>query len=109
MKLILAFLLMTGSFAHALFALNGNGKTIVCSAGHSQTWVLNAERTTLQYTVGDKTLGPSHIFYMEDGQDITGKNIDVLYGSEEGYLTLGREMDTFQFAGTDSLVEISCK
>ena len=101
--MILVSTMFVCSNAFATIELANNHKRVVCSADDNQSWVLNAQRTTVKYTVEGESLG---------ALKITKKNTDgktfVSYTTEVGILTLGIR-DTFLFEGDSDESEIECK
>lgn len=104
MKSLIVITLFLSAGAHADFSLADNGQTVECSADDNQSWVLNKNRTTVQYKVEGESLG---------AQEIVDTNTDgktyVSYVTDEGTLTLGKKKDTWQFAEEDQAWEIECE
>jgi hypothetical protein len=103
MKIIIIGLALLGTVAHADYRLASNGKKVVCSGEDNQSWELNKSRTTVKYTVEGESLGAAKITFRN-----TDDESYISYATEEGTLTLG-PTDTYQFAGTTEVFEISCR
>ena len=97
-------MMAVASTAMADFNLAASGKTVVCSADDNQTWVLNAKRTTVKYTVEGESLGAQKITKRDSDGDTF-----VSYTVEQGTLTLSDRGDTFQFDGDQEAGTIDCK
>ena len=95
---------MISSSAMANYALSTNGKTVNCLGGDDQSFVLNAKRSTIKYTVEGESLGPKPILKTDSDGD-TWRS----YTTEEGTLTLSDQEDQYQFKGDDSTMPLKCK
>ena len=99
----LAILIMSSS-AMANLSLAKNGKAVVCYADDNQSWVINAKRTAIKYTVEGESLGPKKIVEIK-----SDRNTFVSYLTSEGTLTLSNEGAFYQFDGETEAGQIECK
>jgi hypothetical protein len=98
MKTVSAILMfaMTFGSAFADFALAQNGKKMVCHSEDNAEFVLNAERTTIKFSVEGESQGPKKIRQKK-------------YETEEGILTLSDQGDTWQPEGESEASPVDCK
>jgi hypothetical protein len=89
--------------AFADFNLANNGKVVECSSADDQTWVLNAQRTTVKFTIEGETQGAKKITKRDSDGDTF-----VAYTTSEGVLTLSDRGDSFQFTGEESEQSLDC-
>ncbi len=106
MKILIGSLvsLVIGSSAMASFDLASNAKKIVCYADDSQSWVLNAKRTTVDFDVEGEGHGPQKILKTE-----SDNSNFVSYTTSEGTLTLSDMGDFFLFNGEPEPAQIRCQ
>lgn len=101
--LIISTILVSSS-AIADYALSTNGKTVKCHAEDNMSWVLNAKRTTIKFTVEGESAGPRKIIKIIDNG-----HSSISYITSEGIFTLSERGDTFLFDGDSIAGEIDCK
>jgi hypothetical protein len=88
----------------ASFKSVSSKKAIICYADDNQSWILNANRTTIKYTVEGESLGALKIFDTK-----TDDETYISFSTEEGTLTLSKKGDFYQFAEEDRPSRITCK
>jgi len=103
-KIILVLGMLVSTLGFSDYKLAMNGKTVKCYADDNQSFVLNAKRTTIKYTVEGESLGAQSIFNVDSDGDTS-----VAYSTEEGVLTLSDQGDTWQFAEEDRANPVECR
>lgn len=98
------FILMIGPSAMANFNLANNGKVVICYADDNQSWVINAQRTAIKYTVEGESSGSKKILKRNSDEETF-----VTYTTSEGTLALNDYGDSFQFKGDIDAGQIRCK
>lgn len=104
LALILATVSGFSFTALADYDLGQNQKVVKCFADDNMSWVLSADRSTVEFTVEGETLGPSDITRVD-----TDNATYVAYTTGEGTLRLDNAGDTFQFFGESDSGPVSCK
>lgn len=103
MKSLIVLSLLFSAGAHASFKLAEKKGEVTCYADDNQSWVLDADRSTVQYTVEGESLGAQEIVDID-----SDSKTYISYRTDEGILTLGKK-DTWKFAEEEDAWEIECK
>jgi len=103
-KIFFCAIIILSASAMADFSLSKNGKSVVCYGEDNQSWVLNAKRTSIEYTIEGEGIGPQKI----NNRQSDDKSF-ASYTTSEGTLTLSESGDSFQFSGDEEAQGITCK
>jgi hypothetical protein len=90
--------------AFADYSLSGNGKKVTCYGPDNQSWVLNASRSTVEYTVEGESQGPKKIKHTDSDGDT-----EITYSTDDGELTLSDRGDIAQLSGDQDPTPVHCK
>lgn len=102
-NIIVLFSILSSAASWADISLATNGKKVTCFADDNQSIELNANRTTMKYTVEGESLGAKKI-----SKTVIQNNMSTVYQSPVGILTLSKNGDTFQLDGEADAFSVNC-
>lgn len=95
--MLLAGMALASNAAMASMKLADNGRDVECYGEDNQSWIINADRTTIQYTVEGESSGPKKI----TGSD-TNQVSFTSFTTEDGTLTFNTRGYTYQPTGEEA-------